>query len=103
MELDIERKAREPDDSAVRSTLDDCDFSEILVERNQHPCLFMRTIKNFLITRIRIPVARPERVVPGFSQSFAQVSRHAGIQQESQSTRSVIAGSTRSCATNLYA
>lgn len=83
--------------------LDDGEFAEILVQRDQGPPLGMCMGEHGVVARIVWPAATPIDVVPGFLQHRLQAARDTGVEQELQAGSCKINGSTCSCPTRRWA
>ena len=66
----------------MRSAKGNRKLAEVLVERHQHACLFMRESEDFLVAGILVPIASPLGIVASASEIRLGLSPDAGVQQD---------------------
>lgn len=86
----------------MRLAVDDGEFAEVLVERDQDPYRFTCKRKNRGVARILFPGSRPHDIVPGLGELLDGTSLDAGIEEEPHQADSA-KGSRRSCRTSRRA
>lgn len=101
--LSPRRNFHEPDDSRVRLRPDDRQLSEILIERDEHSILGIRAPEKLFIAGVLGPVADVNDIVSSRREIFPGFFPDAVIEKELHTAASTTGGSTRSCATTLWA
>lgn len=91
------------DNTAMRQPSEDCEFSEVLVQRDEYSPLTVGLGKNRLITGILAPIADPDDVVTRRRKSVTRLSGDARIQEQVQELAPMKRGSMRSFAVILRA
>lgn len=87
-------------DSTMRFPPDDRQLTKVLVQCHEDPAVTVGAREDLLIAWIGVPVAGPGHIVAGSFEVMAGASPDAGIEEEPHQSRSMISGSTRSCATS---
>ena len=90
------------DDASVRVPVDDCQLTEVFVERYEHPLLLVSEFNDGSVTRVRQVVADPADIVTGRRELACRTAPDAGVEQYLHAA-STINGSTRSCSTSRWA
>ena len=93
----------QPDDAAVRLTMDNCEFTEILVECDQDAFLIPGPRKNRGVTWIGRPVANPGDVVAGVTECRGCFARQARVEEQPYDAEAMGNGSNRSWPTSRRA
>ena len=86
----------EANDTTVRASLHDRQFTKVLVERDEDAALAMGSLEDLFITRVFSPVARPHDIVAGGTDLSAGTTPDARVQEEFHSRELTTIGSTRS-------
>ena len=89
--------------AAVRQSLDDGQFTEVLVQCNKHATFGMCGRQNFFVSGIPLPIARPNDVVSGGPQIRDGAAPNTSVKEKFHPSSATSSGSTRSCPTRRRA
>lgn len=95
-------KTDQTNDSSMGQALNDSQFAEILIERDEYPVFRMRPGKYFDIAGITRPVTAPFDLVPEGGKLGDCAAPDATVKQKFQAASSM-SGSIRSCSTTRWA
>ena len=102
--LILRAQVHEPHDSSMRTSIQDRQLAEVLVERDQYPSLRGGRRQYLFIPRICRPVADPLDIVTRGAQDRGGPAPHTGVEQNLHDLEdSTSAGSMRSCPTRRLA
>jgi hypothetical protein len=75
------REINEANDATVWEIVDDSEFAEVLVERDQNALPRVGLRQDGFIARISWPIASPDHVVPGCTKLVGCLTPHTAIEQ----------------------
>ena len=87
----------------MRSAKGDGELTKILVERHQHPSLFMRESEDLLVAGILVPIASPLCIVTSPGKGFLGLPPDTGVEKDFHEPVWRSKGSMRSWPTTRFA
>jgi len=75
-------KSRQPDDPGMWHFLENREFTEILVQGDQNSAFRVCGIENGGVTRVFIPRAAPNDIMPPFFQGRQCAAPYSGVQKD---------------------
>ena len=92
----MSRPIDQTDDSRMRLTKDNGEFSKIFIDCHKHMPFSGSVSKEVVISRSNIPGTSPHYIVVGSFEGLAPASPHTGIQEDLHEADSSGSGSIRS-------